>query len=303
MNLSRQGAPMKRPWFKWYPADYLQATLGLTLEQDGFYRRVLDAMWLNGGMVPVDEKKLAMLLRCSLKKTRNMEALLANYCTLVPKGSRGNVEAMWSQSRLDKEQVAYEKKCATNRKNAEKGAEARWNPPATTDAERHSERHSTEMPNGIHPPMPNGTPENALSQKSEARSQNKREEPPIPPAGVDSVRIPKADMMARVKFDEARAAFPGLKKGLDNEWENFKKKNKAYRATVFQLLPAILHEVEWRARGLSVGAFVPQWAHFSTWINQRRWEQELPEHITQNQQHQQEESDEAAIRRLEQSVK
>jgi len=59
-----------RPWYQWYPADYLADTLHLTLAQDAIYRRLLDALWINGPL-PDDTKQLARILRVDTRQLRN----------------------------------------------------------------------------------------------------------------------------------------------------------------------------------------------------------------------------------------
>ncbi len=75
-------------------------------------------------------------------------------------------------------------------------------------------------------------------------------------------------------FEQARLAFPGTKRGTDTEWGNFKKKHKDYDKCVHMLLPAIKNQVKWREDLSAKGEdFIPVWKNFSTWINQRCWEE------------------------------
>ena len=74
-------------------------------------------------------------------------------------------------------------------------------------------------------------------------------------------------------FDKARRLYPGTKRGLDTEFENYKRKHKDWREVLPDLLPAIqLIEYD-RDQKAKRKEFVPAWPHFQTWINQRRWEQ------------------------------
>jgi hypothetical protein len=79
---------------------------------------------------------------------------------------------------------------------------------------------------------------------------------------------------ARIEFEAFRKAFPGTRRGAAVEWENFSKKNFPEDAPL--LMPALMREMAHREECARVGAFVPEWANLSTWINQRRWTQELP---------------------------
>jgi hypothetical protein len=89
----------------------------------------------------------------------------------------------------------------------------------------------------------------------------------------------------QVVFDSARKLYPGTKRGLKTEFDNFQKKHKDWREVLSLLKPAI----EQQSRAIWAGKekqFIP---HFKTWIDQRRWEQTdgrtiTPEQKMQNKQ-------------------
>lgn len=68
-----------KPFYKWFPGDYLADTMGLTDDADLLYRRLLDAMWLNGGHLPVDKAELARLARFEKRKFERTYAELRPY--------------------------------------------------------------------------------------------------------------------------------------------------------------------------------------------------------------------------------
>lgn len=77
-------------------------------------------------------------------------------------------------------------------------------------------------------------------------------------------------------FDMARKAYPGMKNGLLSEFAIFRKQ-KDYKVALPLLLPAIQKQIKWRDKMKTIkGQFVPEWKFFTTWINQRCWEQEMP---------------------------
>ncbi|MGV8095985.1 MAG: Lin1244/Lin1753 domain-containing protein [Mangrovibacterium sp.] len=78
-----------------------------------------------------------------------------------------------------------------------------------------------------------------------------------------------------VIFDQFRVEYPGTKRSLKTEFENFLKKNKP--EVVELLLPALNKEKEHRYQLARNKQFAPEWKNLSTWINQRCWEQEFPE--------------------------
>jgi hypothetical protein len=78
-----------------------------------------------------------------------------------------------------------------------------------------------------------------------------------------------------VIFDKFRVEYPGTKRGLKTEFENFIKKNKP--EVVELLLPALKKEIAHKNTLIQLKQFVPEWKNLSSWINQRCWEQEFPE--------------------------
>lgn len=78
-------------------------------------------------------------------------------------------------------------------------------------------------------------------------------------------------------FEIFRKRYPGMKRGHKVEFENFKKKNPSkWQSIVPLLLPAIEREIRYHEESEAARAFVPSYAHLSTWINQSRWTTEFP---------------------------
>lgn len=78
-------------------------------------------------------------------------------------------------------------------------------------------------------------------------------------------------------FDSFRKKYPGTKKGLLTEFNNFKKKHKDYKTIVHSLSESLDAQIAARDKLKGFGQFVPEWKHLTTWINGRCWEEELPE--------------------------
>lgn len=76
-------------------------------------------------------------------------------------------------------------------------------------------------------------------------------------------------------FDDFRKIYPGTKRGLQTEFENFKKKHKDWKAIVSDLKGLLECQINEKACMERSGIFVPPWKHLSTYINQRCWEEEL----------------------------
>lgn len=75
-------------------------------------------------------------------------------------------------------------------------------------------------------------------------------------------------------FDRFRVLYPGSKRGLDVEFENFQKKNKDWQTVVMDLEELLRLQITKREAAKVAGAFVPQWKNLSTYINQKCWSME-----------------------------
>jgi hypothetical protein len=74
-------------------------------------------------------------------------------------------------------------------------------------------------------------------------------------------------------FETFRKAYPGVKRGLETEFNNFIKKNKKdWVVELPKLYAAVLLEIEDKKKRKFRGEFVPQWKNLQTWINNRCWE-------------------------------
>lgn len=77
-------------------------------------------------------------------------------------------------------------------------------------------------------------------------------------------------------FDIARKRYPGEKRGLSPEFDNFIKKHPDWEEALPLLLPAIEQQIVWRQKA-KPGDFRPPWKMLATWINNRCWTTELPQ--------------------------
>lgn len=78
------------------------------------------------------------------------------------------------------------------------------------------------------------------------------------------------------EFEKARKLYPGSKRGLKTEFEDFKKKHKDWKEALPLLVPAIEAQINHKDHLKAANQFCPQWKNFKTWINQRCWEEEQP---------------------------
>ena len=75
-------------------------------------------------------------------------------------------------------------------------------------------------------------------------------------------------------FENFRQAYPGTKRGLQTEWQNFKK-HKDWKEVLPMLAPELKRQYHARQENQKNGTFVPEWKHLKTYINNRAWEEEI----------------------------
>jgi ubiquinone/menaquinone biosynthesis C-methylase UbiE len=74
-------------------------------------------------------------------------------------------------------------------------------------------------------------------------------------------------------FDEFKKRYPGTKRGLETEYNNFVKKHKDWYDILPLLTKAVEQQIKSREHKVKAGKFVPEWKNMSTWINNRCWEE------------------------------
>jgi len=155
------------------------------------------------------------------------------------------------KNQFERDEENYQKTVERNRNNGSKGGRP----------------NNREEPSGLieNPKKPSGLfglqekPKKADSKKdSDNDSKNDN----------DSVLIQK--------FESFRKLYGGTKNGHDTEFKNLQK-HKDWREVIPILEDKYRKELEWRSKSQAAGVFVPHFANLQTWINQRRWEMEMPE--------------------------
>lgn len=72
-----------RPWYKRFPADFIAATLSLSLEEKGAYSIVLDLLYDRGARLPDDPRWIARVCGCSTRRWNQIRAKLIEDGKLV----------------------------------------------------------------------------------------------------------------------------------------------------------------------------------------------------------------------------
>ena len=79
------------------------------------------------------------------------------------------------------------------------------------------------------------------------------------------------------QFEDFRLHYPGIKRGFQIEFDNFKKKHPNWQDVLPLLIPAVDRLIAYSEKCRARGQFVAEYPHLQTWLNQSRWEIEYPE--------------------------
>lgn len=64
------------PYYKAYPRDFIEGTIGMSFELKAAYRLVLDLIYMQGGNLPDDARYISGLLGCTLRKWNSLRSEL-----------------------------------------------------------------------------------------------------------------------------------------------------------------------------------------------------------------------------------
>lgn len=64
------------PYYKAYPRDFIEGTIGMSFELKGAYRLVIDLIYMQGGKLPDDARYISGLLGCSVRKWNSFRSAL-----------------------------------------------------------------------------------------------------------------------------------------------------------------------------------------------------------------------------------
>lgn len=108
----------KLHYMPWYPADYKADTAHLSLEEHGAYRLLLDHLWLSGGVIRFDDKRISRRLGITPARFRKIWAEIGEFFRL----EGGEISHKRVTSELQKAQEMVEKRTEMARNAAKK----RW---------------------------------------------------------------------------------------------------------------------------------------------------------------------------------
>src|SRR5690348_15099496 len=103
------------PYYKAYPRDFIEGTVGMPFEMKAAYRLVLDLIYMQGGKLPDDSGYISGLLGCSVRKWNALRKSLIDAGKLYAKdGVIGNFRA---DNQLETSRKLQEKNAESGRQS------------------------------------------------------------------------------------------------------------------------------------------------------------------------------------------
>jgi uncharacterized protein YdaU (DUF1376 family) len=226
-------------WMPLWIGSYLADTQHLTRDEHGAYLLMLMAYWRNAGPLQDDDKRLCAIVKATPKEWKSLRPVLAEFFTVA--------DGVWTQKRVEKELVASLQRKEKAHSKAQAAAQARWSQPIK-DAPSIAASNAHALLEQCPTPSPIST---------SLRSVDKN---PLTPKGV-----------ALDGFADFWAAYPRKQAKVQAEkaWAKLKP-SEALKSQILGALAIQRQSEQWTKDG---GSVVPM---PSTWLNQRRWEDQLP---------------------------
>lgn len=103
------------PYYKAYPRDFIEGTVGMSFEMKAAYRLVLDLIYMQGGRLPDDAGYISGLLGCSIRKWNSLrKALIEAGKLYAENGIIGNFRA---DNQLETSRKLQEKNAENGRRS------------------------------------------------------------------------------------------------------------------------------------------------------------------------------------------
>ena len=108
------------PYYKAYPRDFIEGTIGMPFEVKGAYRLVLDLIYMQGGSLPDDARYISGLLGCTIRKWKALRDELISMGKLEINGEfLSNKRAVLELKTLSKlQETQRENRSKPNKNNA-----------------------------------------------------------------------------------------------------------------------------------------------------------------------------------------
>lgn len=176
------------PYYKAYPRDFIEGTIGMSLELKGAYRVLLDLIYMQAGHLRDDARYISGLLGCSVRKWETIRVQLI--CAGKIQIENGKITN--SRARLELESTLTQQKL-----NAENGAKA------------HKNKDLLERP--LSQPEPEPEPLLLDANASNTRAKKSTKKPP-PNEGPfrDAIKAQSAQGRARLDLHRAWSSWQKL---------------------------------------------------------------------------------------------
>ena len=234
----------------------------LGLEGIGLYWCLIEQLYEQGGKIPINQCNciaFALHLDCNC-----IERIINDFGLFETDG-----QYFWSNRVLDaiNQQVSLSEK----RKSA---SQKRWQK-GTVDANAMQldcnciqEKESNKEKEDI---IYNNNINNNISIQTNSNNKEKK-----------ANKKKKVFTKSEQQFEDFRLHYPGIKRGFQIEFDNFKKKHPNWQDILPLLIPAVDRLIAYRKQCRARGQFAAEYPHLQTWLNQSRWEIEYPD-VTQQQ--------------------
>jgi len=178
-----------------------------------------------------------------------------------------NMAFQFVKDQFDRDEKKYNEKCQINQRNGSKGG-----------------RPKDEINNPGKPNKPTvlkltqTNPINPTEPDTDTDTDTDTETGSDTVSGTVSGTVSENEKKALVFFEVFYSCYPGTKRSLMTEYENFTNKNQKNKYELIHLLlPAIQKEKNYRLKSSEVVGWEPAWKNLSTWIKEKCWEQEFSE--------------------------
>jgi uncharacterized protein YdaU (DUF1376 family) len=186
---------MSLPYYKRFPRDFLDKTIGMTLEQKGAYGIVLDLIYMRDGRLPDDVQYLAGQLGCSVRKWKTIRS------ELVSMGKLTIENGMISNSRADKlleETRIFREKQAENRAHPNKNSAVQSPKPDHLDLD--TEVEETEAKASVSAPV--------LVSLEQIAGKSRKPKPPQPAPDLQPALDAYNRLAERLRAEHGKAVWP-----------------------------------------------------------------------------------------------
>ena len=137
------------PYYKAFPRDFIEGTIGMPFEVKCAYRVVLDLIYMQGGNLPDDARYISGLLGCSIRKWNSIrQALIDGGKLVVSGGFLTNYRAIKELETLAKLQDNQREKASRPRKNKDLQQPRQSQPEPEPDTEEKEEANASSKKRG-----------------------------------------------------------------------------------------------------------------------------------------------------------